>query len=453
MARRMINNLVLNAFAVDRAIEIGVMTGAVTAAQANNIRRKLVLAAGSATAATGYYTYRSVKYVAKTISNYAKLQSVANLPKNEQVKRLRSVEETDASKKAKFSHTIDPKRKQLAKPSFPMSKRLRTDDEDTEMDSADGSNTQLALRSAATGSGDSKKGSQETPITPHAPSYGLPETQTVILPVTMYFGVGGLDHGTPASLTLRMNSIYDIVTSAIAAKASGDAITKQVTNNIMPYGNATTHLDPATNSFPAVYTGPPIAAWREYFRKLYDVYAVLKCSWKLTVKNCANQPSENAADIMVGWGYETFGANSTGNIFPPNAVLDETFSWPDINYKVVHGHNNDQAASPDICVISGTYTPGQADRNVKNDEDVKTWTPTISSGSTTNLPVFSERLKLMFWRAPMSYTAPAQLRANCMLQVKYIVQFKDLSDHSRYPTSTIGSSLVQTLPADALVSH
>ena len=110
-------------------------------------------------------------------------------------------------------------------------------------------------------------------------------------------------------------------------------------------------------------------------------------------------------------------------------------------------------------VIRGTYKPGQAKRNIVNDGDVKTWTAT-----STTLPNLKEILTLNFWQDPFfnatAYTnygnaandSPADqgvtLEGTCDIEInlKYIVQFKDLKQQARYPnTITPNQDLIQTL--------
>lgn len=328
-----------------------------------------------------------------------------------------------------------------------MSKRFRSleddlDNQDIQMEEEQ-EQTALAQRSGDSSSGG--RGTKETPVTHVAPTYGLQETHTTILPLTFYFSATGLDHGTPAVLTIRMNSINALLQTIPTAATAGGAITKDVFRHMAPYGSAATWASPL-DTFPTTLTGSPVLAWRSYYQTLYEVYTVTKTHWKLTVTNASNLNGERA-DAIIGWGYETYGSSSTGNVFPTGATLNETFAWKDISYKVCHGLNNDQATKTDTIVLSDTYWPGKQHHNIVNEDQIKTWTAYNST------PDFTERLKLMFWRAPLNSTSAAGMKLNCMLQMKVICQFKDLGEHARYPTSSTGSTIVQTLPDQALQTY
>jgi hypothetical protein len=297
------------------------------------------------------------------------------------------------------------------------------------------------VMAAASASSDTKsKGNQETPITNVPPTFGLPETHTAILPLTTYFSVAQMDHGDCSATTLkvRMTTPYDPIPTTPLSGTLPYSPTKGIYVHPLTYGNNPTYV--AGSFFPKTWTGGEIPAWRDYYGNIYDVYTVLGCHWRATIRSAG---SANGADITVATAFESYGASSTGNEIPANATLDETYAWKGFKYSNLANYDNDQADRKDVIVISGSYKPGQSRTNVKNDEDVKTWT------AIGSLPSLTEQLKIFFWRSPLANSNTSHYGCNVMLEVKYIVQFKDLKTQGRYPKSGT-TTINQSLPTDIL---
>lgn len=294
-------------------------------------------------------------------------------------------------------------------------------------------NNEVSSRAGSKGDG-MGKGTQETPITFAQPTYGLPETHTCILPATTYFSVGNVDKQACVPFKVHMNSPVAILQTPYTDLDPGDTIDKTLYNK--PLSGASVAPTPLNNLFPITPSSVLIPAWRKYFDKLYSVYTVLGCEWKLTVTNLSTQ---RTCDAIIGVAYESEGASSSTAKLPDNATLHETFSWKDINYTIVQ----DSHERSNTAVLTGRFKPGQAPRDVTNDEDVKTWT------GVTSEPALIENLKIMFWKAPL---APDNfnVQLNCQLQLKYIIQYKDLATEARYPTATSATTITQTLPTEAL---
>jgi hypothetical protein len=122
-------------------------------------------------------------------------------------------------------------------------------------------------------------------------------------------------------------------------------------------------------------------------------------------------------------------------------TLDETYAYKGIKYTRLANYDNDQADNKDTMIISGSYKPGQSKKNVRNDEDVKTWTAVSAAPSLT------EELKLVFFRANLATAPLLNTGCNCYLEVKYIVQFKDLKENYRYPQAG-QAAITQSAPGD-----
>lgn len=344
---------------------------------------------------------------------------------------------------------------------------------------------QMVLAARGGGGAGSNPVSKETPISNYPSlSYGLPETHTTILPWTGWLSVAGLDKSTPAQLKIRMNAPWDMLDvttqtnpgDANAYSTKGfyasmvDTDGRQSTNSTFPvqFGAGTTQA-----------TERP--AWREYWAQIYDYYTVLGCEYEIILYNPLRMkeirlnsaegrtingvvhPSviypyecgDYNTDVVVGTQVDTYSdtATTTGNVMPLTEY-EETRQFKNIQWTPVPGGKK--------AVIRGTYKPGQAKRNIVNDGDVKTWTAT-----GTTLPNLKEILTLNFWNDPffngrfrdtfgtaastnvtMSATGSTCWGAcNMEINLKYIVQFKDLKLQARYPNSVTaaGQNIVQNL--------
>ena len=107
------------------------------------------------------------------------------------------------------------------------------------------------------------------------------------------------------------------------------------------------------------------------------------------------------------------------------------------------------------AIIRGSYKPGQAKRNIVNDGDVKTWT---AVGPT--LPNLKEILTLNFFADPFNNgcqtpeystsdvtSSGGSVYGTVMMEInlKYIVQYKDLKQLARYPNVSSGTTTTQII--------
>jgi hypothetical protein len=214
-------------------------------------------------------------------------------------------------------------------------------------------------------------------------------------------------------------------------------------------------------------------AWFNFWAKLYDFYTVLGCEYKIIIHNPTDQyssqiitgpattkyattaaadnvgalllapavsvPTKLPTNIVVAEQFDTYSdtATSTGNVMPLTQY-EEIRQYKNIRWHQVKDGGN-------TTVITGTYKPGQAKRNITNDGDVKTWTAT-----TTTLPSLKEILTLNFFQDPLNITSNAagvnNVGCNMEINLKYIIQFKDLKQQARYPnTITTDQDIVLTL--------
>lgn len=325
--------------------------------------------------------------------------------------------------------------------------------------------------------------SKETPISQYPSlSYGLPETHTTILPFTCWLGGSGIDKTTPLQLKIRMNTPWDMVDVTLGTLGATDgakaSATKQWLRRALDYDNRITVANSTKfpEEFPndSTYAGER-PAWRDYWAALYEHYTVLGCEYEIICYNPLQVPQLKVAllpgktinetpdkndgvyppvaalvhcgmhntDLVCGVQYDSYSdvATTTGNVMPLT-FYSEARAFKNIKWYPIEGGKKQ--------IIKGRYSPGQIKRNIVNDGDVKTWTAT-----GTTLPNLKEILTLNFWQDPFfnareqntfdtadTYTpktSGATMYGNVAIEVnvKYIVQFKDLKVQARYPNTII----------------
>lgn len=294
------------------------------------------------------------------------------------------------------------------------------------------------MASASSGSSNSAQ-SKETPISVYPTlTYGLQETHTTILPWSGWVSFGFLDKTTPLKLALRMNSIWDIFPNAITDLASGTSIAAKAWHN-RPVGTTSANITNAEfpKTFAAGTNTTERPQWRDYWAAIYEYYTVLGCEWKVTIVNC--ETSRNA-DVVVGIDQDSYSdtATASGNVTPETS-LAEMIAFKGVSWKKIDAPSAyEDQSKPNTVVISGRYKPGDIRRNIKNDGDVKTWTAT-----STTLPTLKDTTNLYFFQDALNGRAPGTTSSGCgnvQIDLKYIVQFKDLKSMARYPNTLAGST-------------
>lgn len=307
------------------------------------------------------------------------------------------------------------------------------------------------------GDGGGNTPSKETPIMMGADvSYGLQETHTTILPwngwVSMV-NVGAADTTIPPKLSIRMNAINDMIITPVATLIAGGTWANNVYN--VPYnGFASTRdgINPAV--FPRTLTAGASASetpfWLTYWKDIYEWYTVLGCEYKLTFNNTSALGNNNCSALIL-WDFDSYSdtAGSAGNQ-TPDTIVPELLSYKQMRKKAIGGTAANLTAETPYDVIQGRYKPGDIARNITNDGDVKTWTSTAG----TTLPTLKDILNIRCAKSPfaMAKTTDA-IGVNVQIELKYIVQFKDLKLNARYPNTLAGSATItQTLDNDAMDS-
>lgn len=245
--------------------------------------------------------------------------------------------------------------------------------------------------------------------------------------------------------SFRMNSPYDCSVSAT-----------QTDRNVGAGSYITTDMvaDASDNSFQN-------AQWYQFYADMYKYYHVISCRWRITFENMMTEPIwihqyySNADDRpwwasnqdMLTWGdtrshYVGAQANAilgTGSIEAEEmeiggnqedaAATGNTPNYENGNHVVARG------PSP-ILQLSGTYQPGDYDREIRLDSEVENWTAVSAN------PILSERLHFRIkplWDAQPPAAGNAsnydrQLVYRWRVELEYLTEFKELKDGLRYPT-------------------
>lgn len=197
--------------------------------------------------------------------------------------------------------------------------------------------------------------------------------------------------------------------------------------------------------------------WRDTWEKLYIYYTVLGCEYEI-VASC---PGVAGRKGLIATSIETVGSNNnTSTFLPTNVPLKELYGQKNIKFEEIHGRDNGVGKN-NISIISGTYKPGSAKRDVSNDGDVQLWSKTDETGAAGESPTYVERMQVMSYLHPLSTagtdadgsfgTAPEVSRSdvhlNYQVRVKYIVQFKQLRQAARYPITGTTSTQSMSYPA------
>lgn len=311
-------------------------------------------------------------------------------------------------------------------------------------------------------SGPGNPQSKETLVSPYPTlPFGLQETHTTILPWTGWVSAVNLDYSA-VNLRLRMNGLAPISTTTING-ISGSEPSKGIWA-----GKAEDNDNPnfsATRTFPTNYATSNQVAWSGYWAKLYQQYTVLGCEYKVIIKNARSNQQPiiaTSADVdpsptvnlqwattqalpedrsaTVAYEFDSSTSGDAGNIIPDGANYRHLQQWKGINWE------NIPAGA--TIIIQGRYKPGQIKRMVLNDGDVKTWYATNGNNSTGwTAPALKDDLNLMFFKHPFAQCADGVVHCNIEIQLKWIVQFKDLVSEGRYPAAQ--TNITHGIPNDA----
>lgn len=285
------------------------------------------------------------------------------------------------------------------------------------------------------------------------------ETHTHVLPLRFGCSFNHVNTNMTANiLKIRMNAPYDILgrttftqQTEAALTANGVATFQAIANtgtNPTNFANFETTLIPATA--PTVVTlgtsGAGVVAdanckpgYRTWYEKLYESYHVIETQYRITF---VNPETEVGRRVRVYEEHDVFTASNSSNIMPSGASpfsLNALFREVKTHIVTERNNNDDRTW---VKVIEGTWRPGVWSKNVKNDEDIKTW---YTTGAGPD-PLWIEELVLTV-RPDEYMTTFANL--NCFVELRYVVQFKNPRQTVRY-MQPLDTAFNLVIPTDVL---
>lgn len=308
------------------------------------------------------------------------------------------------------------------------------------------------------------------------------ETRTAYLPLTVYFSINRTDMRLPVPLHIRVDWPVNIFSrNTLAAQElnvawnEGKVRAKGLSNDMTRHGirqtavtgvtgSASTYnilgassRDPAINQgqlypFPTTVIGSTAAvqggaavegksssgtiadtrarpAYRAWYAKMYEYAHCMETDWKVTY--FSGDSNEEFQNLRV---YEGMDCQSVGNTdtIPTDVELGTIDHWP-----YLKKHNlvqRTEARARQDYVISGKWYPGMQHpmKMVPNEEDIKTWTKLDTDDFLDRNPTaYREDVTLLHYSHPDSNNQAAFM--NVRVDLRYKIQFKDLSKHIRWP--------------------
>lgn len=297
---------------------------------------------------------------------------------------------------------------------------------------------ELAL-AARSGGGDGPNGqSKETPVSiPPSITYGLQETHTTILPWNGWLSAVNLDYGTAVQIPIAVNRVNDMIPITTGAAVAAGSLFPAKGIYAQKFG---ANAGRTFNGFPSEFTPGSTdptekPSWRDYFFAIYEYYTVIKCHYEIIIHNPLNTTAWQDGSVLCGVQFDSYSdtASSLGNVMP-QATLTQAMAYKGMRWERISGQGGmeQQKTDNNMAVINGTWMPGMTKRNIVNDGDVKTWTKTDGS-----IPNLKEIMTLNFWAHPFAnqVAAAGALGVNVQINLKYVVQFKDLKLQARYPNT------------------
>ena len=302
-------------------------------------------------------------------------------------------------------------------------------------------------------------GTGETPVDLGTPrELGIfTETRTAYLPIKFGFSFNKLINSAFGTNTfkIRLNSPYNILRDTVfTQQTEGGAVQNGVGTHQAQAYNMTTGNNPGpltafeTTLYPA--TEPTAStsgalvvgddncrpAWRKWYEKMYESYHTIETHYKLTFFNPETTIGRRANVYIEK---DVYTASSTGNIMPTNAgQFYLNTQWRDIEQIIVPERNN-SSNEGFVKVHQGTWKPGTWSRNTLNSEDVKAWYATGAEPS----PNWVENLVIGALTDEFNINEYSNL--NVLVELTYVVQFKDLKQAFRYPQA-IGTAVTFSTP-------
>lgn len=359
---------------------------------------------------------------------------------------------------------VDPNTK--TKNYFPTQAPKEDNGMDVEMTNGETPTVVQSAKAQGGGDGGGGNGTGETPVELNLPrELGIfTETRTTILPLRFGVSFNKMRYNLVEAnvLKIRMNAPYNILkdttfvnhdetTSSNGGIGTHQAIAYKQTGAEADAGtNSSAHFSFETTLVPATAqtastTGSGVVAdancvpgWRKWYEKIYESYHVIETQYRITF---INPESAIGRRVRAYVDKDVYTTNSTGNVMPVNAEpLYMNSVWKNIDTVILGERNNYD--EPWMKTITGTWRPNIWSKNTLNAEDIKAW---YASGAEPS-PAWTENL-VICGMTDEHNTSPSNM--NAFVELRYIVQWKDLKTGFRYPKAT-DSTTALNMPGDVI---
>lgn len=304
---------------------------------------------------------------------------------------------------------------------------------------------QARIMPEGTGSGNDA-GLSETPVDQVGDVFRGPPNYTFASLPWFYDRVDETSAAMSSTWAFRMTSPYDV---SVTASFTDDNAGAGTTNNTLVQV-----AEPDS--------GAQNARWFTFYAGMYKYYHVVSCKWHLTVENLSTDPLychiyyANEVDRprlatnrdMLLWsdikshllGPVAYAIDAAGTVENMDMVDNAENSEVSPAAGVVPNYETGNMVTPkdgksNFLVTSGSYKPGQYNRDIRLDSEVENWT------SVTTNPALSERLYFRVkpqWDAQnlvagdaTTYGRPMKYRWT--IKTEFLVEFKELVDGLKYP--------------------
>ena len=287
---------------------------------------------------------------------------------------------------------------------------------------------------------------KETPITIQRHHFGLEDTTTKVLTQTNYVAIisTGDPQGGTIDFQIRLNTPWDWFLTSLSTPAAGAYAPGRFTQ-MMPFGTSTTW--PAVGSqlnFPLTMSSSEAPQWRTWFGKMYQYYTVLGLEYEITLMNPMTGSNVAGWDMVAYYFTDSYSATNATTIHPRTRPLAEMEQWPDVQFMRVPS-SGDYDTKKNYRTIKGYYRPGSVRSSVENDEDMRTWTKTGSQPSLTEILTVGCGKA---WDHPGASTICPGL--NVRIDMRWIVQFKDLNVQYRWPAGAGQAAITHSAPSEII---
>ena len=336
--------------------------------------------------------------------------------------------------------------------------QARNQAREMEIDAGGKTTESSALRTADASMAGGPNGTGETPV-----SMGVPrelgiftETRTAILPLTYYVSLNNITDVTAVVWKIRLNCPYNnCIGNQLIVQTTGATRNRGPSNDLaqaISTNSSTLYAFPATlvgsvpetattGSYGTVTADQCKPAWLGWYEKIYESYHTMETDYRVTIMNTAINDRTSAIVLET---MDTYTDSSTGNVTPTDAELHEILHWRNIKHHRITD-KNDENRNNDTVVIQGKWKPGQLLHNTVNSEDIKAWYPTGAEPGSPN-STWVEQLTLLTYKDEMMRST-GPLNLNMKVELRYVVQFKDLIQSARY-SSFNDTDVTLSFPSD-----